>query len=78
MGVPVVLEPLMPAPTAALKPIVLANVPVGYLIGEEKGMSVLVNPYSADATGETKITMYKFNDGRVRVAAAVKYLLMHA
>lgn len=78
MGTPVVLEPLMPAPTAALKPIVLANVPVGYLIGEEMGMSVLVNPYSADSTGETKITMYKFNDGRVRVAAAVKYLLMHS
>jgi len=78
LGTPVVIEPLMPAPTAGLKPVVLANIPSGYIIGEEVGITMLVNPYSADSTGEVKITMYKMGDGRVRIAAAVKYLLMHA
>lgn len=77
-GRPVIVDPLMPAATAGLKPIVVADVANGYLIGEEKGLSMIVDPYTQLGTGETQIAMYKYVDGRVKVAAAVKYMTMHA
>lgn len=75
-GRPVIIDPLMPAPTSTLRPIVFANVAAGYVIGEEEGLSVIVDPYTQLGTGETQIAMYKFVDGRVKDSAAVKYLLM--
>lgn len=77
-GRPIVNEPLMPNTAAGLKPIVFADIPSGYIIGEEVGMTVLMDPYTQAGTGETKMYMYKYVDGRVKVAAAVKYITMAA
>ena len=75
-GRTVIIDPLMPNPTSALRPIVVGDIRQGYVIGEEQGLSMIVDPYTQIGTGETQIAMYKFVDGRVKVSAAIKYLLM--
>lgn len=75
-GRPIINEPLMPNTATGLKPIVCADVSSGYIIGEEVGLSMLMDPYTQAGTGETKVYMYKYVDGRVKVPAAVKYITM--
>jgi HK97 family phage major capsid protein len=75
-GRPIINEPLMPNTATGLKPIVFADLASGYVIGEEVGLTVLMDPYTQAGTGETKMYMYKYVDGRVKVPAAVKYITM--
>jgi|SRR5579862_3753172 len=77
-GRPVVIDPNMDTVTASKRPIVFSSVPDAYVIGEETGLSVLSDPYTAAGTGEIRLIVYKFVDGRVKVAAAAQAMVTHA
>jgi HK97 family phage major capsid protein len=77
-GRPVIIDANLPAIAAsAVGPVVFGDFS-NYIIGEETGLSVLSDPYSAAGTGEIKLYVYKFVDGRVGRAAAFQVMTMHA
>ncbi len=77
-GRPVILDANMNPPTAALKPLAFISMADAYVIGEEVNLTVLSDPYSAAGTGEIRLFVYKFVDGRVAKAAASQVMLMHS
>lgn len=80
MGRPVVIDANMDAVTGGggKKPVVFVDVPSAYIIGEEVGLTFLRDDYTAAGTGEVKMYLSKFVDGRVKKSAAGKALLMKA
>jgi HK97 family phage major capsid protein len=75
-GRPVIVDDNMNAVTTGLKPVVFADVPRAYIIGEEENITVFFDPYSKASTGKNVLYLRKYNDGRVKKAAAGKALLM--
>jgi HK97 family phage major capsid protein len=75
-GRPLIVDSYMPSVEAAAVPVVLADLSQAYVIGEETGLTVLADPYSRSSFAETVINVFKFNDGRIRKASAVKSLKM--
>jgi HK97 family phage major capsid protein len=77
-GRPVLLDGAMPAVATSAKPLALVNLREGYLIGEEVQFTVMVDPYTRADSAEVRIFASRFNDGRVRRAAAITDLAMDA
>src|SRR5579862_304076 len=77
-GRPVVIDANMQTVAATHVPVVFADVNSAYVIGEEVNLRVFSDPYTAAPTGEVRLYVYKFVDGKVKVAAAAQFLTMHA
>jgi HK97 family phage major capsid protein len=71
-----IVDSYLPSVEADSVPLFFGSVNAGYLITEETDLVVLTDPYSRSKFGEVVLSVYKFSDGRIRRADAIKKLVM--